>query len=241
MMAGDMKSNQMGFSRWLGGRVCRSALVVAAVAGMCGELPAASEDAWEEFRADVARKMERAVAGRFGSHTVHVEPWGSESYGVAIATGSSAEDKSPLTVIGIYRKETGALEIIEMPGTRLEKESEAAGEAGSAGAESKKGAGAVAALLQGKWRHVEDKKNLLIFEGDVRRESGDGGKTWEETTFVLDSRCRDAGDEAAGQAGDYYITAGDGLCWHVDAVSRKALSLTYMGRGNSLNYVRVKK
>ncbi len=84
--------------------------------GSVGVLRASSPEAWEDFRKDVREKMDKAVKQKFGSYGLIVEPDGTESYGVAIATGTSVQDKKPLTVIGIYNKKTKKLEILEFPG-----------------------------------------------------------------------------------------------------------------------------
>ncbi len=60
--------------------------------------------------------MDEAVKPKFASYALVVDPFGTESYGVAIAMGKSLKDKEPLTVIGIYNKRTKKLELKEMPG-----------------------------------------------------------------------------------------------------------------------------
>ena len=82
-------------------------------------LVASSPDAWAEFRNDVKMKMEKEVKTKFASYGIFVEPHGSDSYGVAIASGVSAGAKQPLTIIGIYDKQSQKLEIVEIEGMRL--------------------------------------------------------------------------------------------------------------------------
>ena len=219
------------------------ALFLVVAATTAGSLLAASDDAWEEFRKDVSAKMESAIAGKFTSHSLFIEPFGSESYGLAIASGVGSEDRRPLTVIGIYQKKTMTLEIIEAPETAFQAKAAALVGKNPATTDRKGASDLTAELLKGKWRHTEDKKNLLVFENNLRKESGDGGKTWEQTTFALKDHCKDAEGAAASEAKsvDHYISTEDDLCWHIDSVSKTKLSLTYVGRGNTLNYVRVTK
>ena len=221
------------------------ALFLALVVFAAESVLASSDDAWEEFRQDISTKMERAIAGTFASHELVIEPSGSESYGLAIASGVSAGNKQPLTVFGIYTKKTMKLEIIEVPETMFEKKVASTSDKSSAGTDGKGTAKSTADLLQGKWRDVQDKNNLLVFEGNVRKESSDGGKTWQlTTTFVLGSHCQnpsDAGRPKEITSDDLFISTSDDLCWHIDSVDKRELFLTYIGRGNTLRYVRVTK
>ncbi len=84
--------------------------------GSISQISASAPDAWEDFSKDVRAKMDKAVKPKFGSYGLVVEPNGTESYGVAIATGTSVQDNKPLTIIGIYNKRTKKLEILEFPG-----------------------------------------------------------------------------------------------------------------------------
>ena len=52
---------------------------------------ASSDDAWEAFRADVLAKC-KALAPQATAASVEVNPFGSESYGVAIVTTRSPAD-----------------------------------------------------------------------------------------------------------------------------------------------------
>ncbi len=65
---------------------------------------AASDAAWLEFRASVQKSCEKAVAGRLDQVTVEVDPFGSESYGVALARGVSRDAKAPRVIVCIYDK-----------------------------------------------------------------------------------------------------------------------------------------
>jgi hypothetical protein len=55
------------------------------LAGLASPAQASSEDAWEEFRADVERAC-LALVREQGTVTIEVNPFGSESYGIALIT-----------------------------------------------------------------------------------------------------------------------------------------------------------
>ena len=55
---------------------------------LAGPALASSGDAWDEFRADVGAACLALVQGP-GTATVEVNPFGSDSYGVAVVTLSS--------------------------------------------------------------------------------------------------------------------------------------------------------
>lgn len=98
-------------------------------------------------------------------------------------------------------------------------------------------------LLQGKWQHTDDKTNYLVFEGNIRKEIAGGMKQWDEEPFVLSDKCENAMDKENGSTPekDKYISCPkSNLCWYIIGVDKETLSLSYMGRGNTLNYKRVK-
>ncbi len=80
-------------------------LLVAVTPGL-----ASSEDAWAEFRANVEKGCRRAVADRLDDATFSVDPFGSDSYGVAIARGMSRDAKAPRAIVCIFHKRTKAVE-----------------------------------------------------------------------------------------------------------------------------------
>jgi hypothetical protein len=77
---------------------------------------AASGDAWEEFRADVETKCLEAAQGAQGlfaaDATAAVDPFGSESYGLALIQGPAkgAEDVS-IRAICVYDKQARTVEM----------------------------------------------------------------------------------------------------------------------------------
>ncbi|OWY20258.1 hypothetical protein C7N43_21890 [Sphingobacteriales bacterium UPWRP_1] len=97
-------------------------------------------------------------------------------------------------------------------------------------------------LLQGKWQHIDDKSNYLVFEGNHRKETAADSGKWDDETFVLSDKCSNASDKDNGAAPekDRYISCEKSdLCWYIIEVDKSILSLSYMGRGNTLTYKRV--
>ena len=100
-----------------------------------------------------------------------------------------------------------------------------------------------ARLLQGKWRHVDDKTNFLVFEGDHRKEIAAGMDEWDDETFVLSDHClnSDSGMSGDPKEKDSYITCPESdACWYIMTLTETNLTLMYGGRGNILAYEKVK-
>jgi hypothetical protein len=98
-------------------------------------------------------------------------------------------------------------------------------------------------LIQGKWQSTVDKSNFLIFDKKERKESSDGMKTWDKETFVLSNKCLNETDKDNGLEleKDKYISCKESdLCWYIVYLNKDFLTLSYMGRGNTLKYKRVK-
>lgn len=95
-------------------------------------------------------------------------------------------------------------------------------------------------LLQGKWRHVEDTTNFLVFENGIRKEFAAGMEAWDEEPFVLADKCQNESDKGRGQEEGvrYLSTPESDLCWLIEEVSETSLVLIYLGRGNMLSYTR---
>ena len=99
-------------------------------------------------------------------------------------------------------------------------------------------------LLQGKWSSPDDKLNFLMFENNLRKESSDGMKTWDEEVFVLSSNCLNESDKdnelGTIENANYISCLDSDLCWSIVEVNKDFLTLIYVGRGNTLKYRRVK-
>ena len=98
-------------------------------------------------------------------------------------------------------------------------------------------------LLQGKWQSTEDKTNFLIFEKNKRKEIAEGMDSWDIEDFVLANSCQNSSDKANGippEKNKYISVAKSDLCWYIVKINSTTLGLSYMGRGNTLSYKRVK-
>ena len=91
-------------------------------------------------------------------------------------------------------------------------------------------------LLQGKWRSDDDPSNVLEFAGGKRIEGGDS------EPYTLADHCTNPTDNNGSSPAekDRYISCEQSdLCWYIVELTADKLSLSYMGRGNTLNYTRI--
>ena len=98
-------------------------------------------------------------------------------------------------------------------------------------------------LLQGKWQHIDDNSNYLVFEGNYRKETAEGMTGWDEEEFSLSDKCLNESDNDKGierEESKYISCLKSDLCWYIIDVDEENLMLSYMGRGNTLTYRRVK-
>lgn len=75
--------------------------LAATLLGLAGSAHAASPDAWEQFRAQVAEQC--ATAAKLQHPFIRLDPFGTQSYGIARVTGT-AEDGHWATVVCVLRK-----------------------------------------------------------------------------------------------------------------------------------------
>ncbi|QQR36846.1 hypothetical protein JI749_04230 [Devosia oryziradicis] len=87
------------------------ALTVTAItlAGIGGAM-ASSGDAWEEFAAEVEQGCLAATEGVFTEPSAVVDPFGSESFGLAIVSGEFPSGGQG-SIICVFNKQTGAVEV----------------------------------------------------------------------------------------------------------------------------------
>ena len=105
------------------------------------------------------------------------------------------------------------------------------------------GAGSTLDQLQGLWQSTDDAKNFLLFEGDHRKESYEGIDAVDDEIFVLSDKCMNESnkDAVTEKEKDRYISTIDSdMCWYIVSVDSEMLTLSYMGRGNTLVYKRAK-
>ncbi|MGV8840022.1 MAG: hypothetical protein ACWA6X_06925 [Bauldia sp.] len=91
----------------IGMGVAALALLVAGVA----ESRAATEAEWEAFRADVEAKCLEAAEGLFETATAIVDPFGSQTYGMALIRGKARGADVNIMAICVYDKVTKVAEI----------------------------------------------------------------------------------------------------------------------------------
>ena len=100
----------------------------------------------------------------------------------------------------------------------------------------------ISELLIGKWQALDDKNNFLVFDKNERKEIGGGMTSWDSEPYVLSNKCMNEGDKENGiePEKDKYISCVESdLCWYIISVNKDFLTLSYMGRGNTLKYKRV--
>ena len=72
---------------------------------------ASSDVAWKAFAADVETKCRAAIGKILNSPKIEVDPFGSESYGVAIGRGVVIGGDSRRAIVCIYDKKSKSVEI----------------------------------------------------------------------------------------------------------------------------------
>jgi len=85
------------------------AAVLAVLAG--ASALGASDDAWEAFRKDVESACLAAAEPLFDNPAARVDPFGSESYGLALVTGKARGADVEIAAICVFDKESKAVEI----------------------------------------------------------------------------------------------------------------------------------
>lgn len=98
--------------------------------------------------------------------------------------------------------------------------------------------GLLKSLLIGKWKSTDDQNNFIEFTSDVMIETNIGVKDIEE--YTLSNTCVN-GEGIASKKDDYISGLKSELCWYIISIDEENLSLSFVGRGNTLNYKRVKQ
>jgi hypothetical protein len=71
---------------------------------------AASGDAWAEFATEVEESCVEATSETLINGTAVVDPFGSESYGLAIVSGDTRAG-TPISIICVFNKQTKVVEL----------------------------------------------------------------------------------------------------------------------------------
>ena len=75
-----------------------------------GSAFASSDDAWTEFAAEVEQACRTATTDFFTDAAVVVDPFGSESYGLAVISGDNPAGTTS-SIVCVFNKQTKAVEI----------------------------------------------------------------------------------------------------------------------------------
>jgi hypothetical protein len=87
------------------------ALAAAAFAALVLPAVAASPDAWEAFREEVTAACLEAAKPLFETATADVDPFGSESYGLALVHGKAQGADAEIKAICVFDKKSKKVEI----------------------------------------------------------------------------------------------------------------------------------
>lgn len=92
--------------------------------------------------------------------------------------------------------------------------------------------------LQGSWKSLEDSLSVITFTAD-KRSAHHAGTNLSSSNFLLAASC--PSEEILPESSDkrVYIVTND-FCWSINVLNEQYLELTYMDRGNTLSYERVK-
>jgi hypothetical protein len=88
-----------------------AATIALAFLGLSSPAVASSDDAWADFAKDVAAKCTVLAEGRIEQPKVVVDPFGTESYGMAILTGKAVGADTVVSSICVYDKKSQTAEI----------------------------------------------------------------------------------------------------------------------------------
>jgi hypothetical protein len=86
-------------------------LAAAALAGCVLPAAAASPDAWETFREEVKAACLEAAKPLFETAVADVDPFGSESYGLALVHGKAKGADAGIRAICVFDKKSKKVEI----------------------------------------------------------------------------------------------------------------------------------
>jgi len=100
-------------------------------------------------------------------------------------------------------------------------------------------------LLQGKWQSIEDPASFLLFENNFRKTCYTTTADFnfdEGETYTLSPGCMmkaDSLETKDGKKHKFLSCIKSDMCWHIIQLDTSKLSLSYIGRGNTLNHRRV--
>ncbi|MBL3658935.1 hypothetical protein [Fulvivirga sediminis] len=98
-------------------------------------------------------------------------------------------------------------------------------------------------MLQGKWQSINDASSYLVFHGDRRKEITLGLENELDEKFSISNNCESTSDSNGAEQstqGNYIRVAESDMCWYIIKLNADTLSMSYVGRGNTLTYKKVK-
>lgn len=95
-------------------------------------------------------------------------------------------------------------------------------------------------MLQGRWQNEEDEKETIEFRGLKKISEYAGLEIREELEVSVSNACNDKPHESL-EGGKYINEIKiSGLCYYIVKLHKNQLELSYVGRGNTLRYKKVK-
>jgi hypothetical protein len=88
-----------------------SALAAAFLAAGISTANAAADDAWSNFRAEVSKACVTAAKGLIENGKALVDPFGSQSYGLAVVSGKAIGANVQISTLCAFDKKTRKAEI----------------------------------------------------------------------------------------------------------------------------------
>ncbi len=88
-----------------------SLAALAIVTALATPAAASSDEAWAAFQDEVSAACLEAAAPQFASATARVDPYGSESYGLALVSGKAKGADAEIAVICVYDKQAKTVEV----------------------------------------------------------------------------------------------------------------------------------
>ncbi|MEM6772322.1 MAG: hypothetical protein AAF597_17230, partial [Bacteroidota bacterium] len=94
-------------------------------------------------------------------------------------------------------------------------------------------------LLQGKWISTKDTNVSWTFSGDQLTESLQGTPVRSQSgTYSLNDDCLNGDGSGAKAAASYLNLLNPDRCFFIVSLTEKELSLSYVGRGNTLRFTK---
>lgn len=98
----------------------RFTLVFAMALATSTTAHASSDTAWEDFAKNVSAKCLKAAEGSIEKPSIVVDPFGTQSYGVAILNGKAAGADATVSYLCVYDKQDKTAQIgSEIPAEKL--------------------------------------------------------------------------------------------------------------------------